>query len=165
MFLYGREFPDFVAGIQPVAHLAWLPDVARLEWALRKAYHATDVVPVSSDELRTTSPEAFLKKRFLFAPAVQLLRSEFPVSQIRDYALGHAASPNGGPETLLITRPDYDPVATRLPNPQADLMNALLDNKPLGAALDEAPDADLSALLALLLQHNALHALTQETPK
>jgi hypothetical protein len=165
MFLYGDAFPAFLAGIEPLAHLAWLPDVARLEWALRVAYHAADAAPINPETLQSLTPEAFMAARFGFAPAVGLLQSQFPVTQIRAYAMDQGPQPTGGAETVLITRPDFDPTATPLSEPQAALMAALLDGHVLGEALERAPDADLSTLLPLLIQQQALHSLTSEAPK
>ena len=39
---YGEEFADFLAGFEPARSLPYLPDVARLEWAINLAYHAAD---------------------------------------------------------------------------------------------------------------------------
>lgn len=164
MFLYGDTFPVFLAGIAPLSHLVWLPDVARLEWALRKAYHAADADPIASEALQSLTPQAFMAARFNFAPAVGLLRSDYPVTQIRDYALGLGNQPTGGPETVLIARPDYTPTATPLPEPEAQLLAALLRGQTLSDALDHAPHADFATLLPLLLQQQALHSLTPEAP-
>ena len=37
---YGSGFPEFLARFPPAAALTYLPDVARLEWALNRALHA-----------------------------------------------------------------------------------------------------------------------------
>ena len=43
LFEYGDSFPDFLAAFPPCRDLAYLPDVARLEWAMNAALHAADV--------------------------------------------------------------------------------------------------------------------------
>lgn len=40
---YGGAFVDFLAEFPPAASIAYLPDVARLEWALNVAANAPDV--------------------------------------------------------------------------------------------------------------------------
>src|SRR5262245_39302354 len=42
LFEYGRTFPEFLAGFPPCAGHLYLPDVARLEWAVNAALHADD---------------------------------------------------------------------------------------------------------------------------
>src|SRR5437870_2320134 len=42
LFEYGADFPEFVAAFPACAHLPWLADVARLEWAMNAALHAPD---------------------------------------------------------------------------------------------------------------------------
>src|SRR5215510_15471186 len=37
---YGGAFADFLAAFEACTHLSWLPDVARLEWAIHRASHA-----------------------------------------------------------------------------------------------------------------------------
>lgn len=165
MFLYGEQFAAYLAGIAPLAHLNYLPDVARLEWQLRMAYHAADAPPITEATLQMMTPDQLVSSKFRFAPAVSLLQSDTPVTQIRAYALGLADRPTGGPEHVLITRPDYDPVATPLPLHQATLILDLIKGHTLGEALDRTPDADLSALLTLLLSQNALHSFVTEATK
>ena len=157
MFLYGDEFSGYLAGVRPLAHLGYLPDVAALEWQMRLAYHAADATPVTADRL---TPEGLLSARFVFAPAVRLMRSDWPVAAIRAYALGDGPAPTGGAQSVLITRPEYDPVLTVLAEPQAALLEALISGQTLANALQ--PDADLPELLTLILQHNALISLTPE---
>ncbi len=44
---YGDDFGDFIAAFEPAAELAYLADVARLEAARTRAYHAADATPLT----------------------------------------------------------------------------------------------------------------------
>ena len=39
-------FPEFLARFPPAASLAYIADVARLEWAVNRALHAPDAAPL-----------------------------------------------------------------------------------------------------------------------
>src|SRR2546425_12390395 len=48
---YGAEFAEFLARFPPAASLAYLADVARLEWAANRALHAPDEEPLDVTRL------------------------------------------------------------------------------------------------------------------
>ncbi|MGJ0533850.1 HvfC/BufC family peptide modification chaperone [Methylocystis sp.] len=52
LFEYGDAFATFVSNFEPARELAYLPDVARLEYAVGAAYHAADAAPLPLDFLR-----------------------------------------------------------------------------------------------------------------
>ncbi|MBU2868504.1 HvfC/BufC N-terminal domain-containing protein [Pacificibacter marinus] len=154
--LFGADFPEFITKFEPAASLPYLADVARLEFALRLAYHCADTTPVD--------PQAFANANVFsatlsFAPTVSALRSDYPVTQIRVAALG-GPQPTGGAEDVLITRPDLDPIATAFPNGTVAIIDALQAGLPFGEAIEAGPDAlDLPAFIGTLISGGAITKL------
>ena len=95
LFEYGGSFPAFLADFPPCRELAYLPDVARLEWALSAAAHAADAVPLSPTALRERGADGAMQASFRLHPSVTLLESSWPVDRI-----------------WRATQPDADPAAT-----------------------------------------------------
>ena len=46
---YGGEMAEFLTHFENTQHLAYLPDMARLEWAYHRAYFADDASPFDLD--------------------------------------------------------------------------------------------------------------------
>ena len=55
MMHYGAGFPDFLASLDALASMGYLADVARLEQALRTAYHAADHTALAPDSLASSA--------------------------------------------------------------------------------------------------------------
>jgi len=167
LMFYGQAMPSFLEGFAPVAHLGYLPDVARLELALRHAYHAADAEPLTPEALGAVPPEHLMASRLRFAPPVCLLRSRWPVRSI--WAANTRSEPNptqARAEDVLITRPGFDPEPVLLPEGAGDFIAALLSGTTFGAALERAPAFDLTATLGVLLAGQAITALSDgETDK
>ena len=86
LFVYGAGFADFLASFPPCHGLPYLPDVARLEWALHTACHAPAVNPPEGTALARalaalTGDET---ARIVFAvdPSVRYLASPYPLDRI-----------------------------------------------------------------------------------
>jgi len=161
---YGAAFPAFLEGFQPLTHVGYLADVARLEQAQREAYHAADAPPVPPDRIATIPPEALGGVVVTLAPALQVIRSAWPVHAIWRFATEQGApKPPAVAQDVLITRPEYDPALHVLPQGGAAFVAALLAGNTLAEACDAgASDAeafDLSAMLRLLLQGGAITAV------
>lgn len=156
--LWGDAFPGFLATFPPVAHLPYLADVARLEYALREAYHAADAPQAATDAL---AHPALMQARVRLAPATRLVTSPYPILTIWRANTDPDAPPaRGGAEHVLVTRPDWDPWPRALTPQGAGFVEALLAGKTFGAALEIAgEDHDLAATLTVLLDTKSITAI------
>ena len=82
LFEYGDTFPDFLAAFPPCRDLAYLPDVARLEWAMSAALHAPDVDAMDADCLADVAAEDMPRLTFAVDPSVSYVESPWPVDRI-----------------------------------------------------------------------------------
>ncbi|MBK0327629.1 putative DNA-binding domain-containing protein [Rhodobacteraceae bacterium F11138] len=167
MMHYGQAMPDFLAKLPQVAHLGYLPDVARLELALRRSYHAADSTPLDPAELAALTPTALMATRVTLAPAVRVLCSDWPLYDIwRFNTREDAPKPAHERQDVLITRAAFDPAPHLLPPGGAAWIQSLQRGDPLETALanaqGRAPGFDPTATLTLLLTDNALTSLTQK---
>ena len=161
MMLYGDEFAGFLTGFPPVAHLAYLPDMARLEQALRESYHAADAAPIAPEALAAIPEAALLAARVSLAPALRLIRSPWPIHAIWRANSAGGPAPQPGAEDVLVLRPDLDPAPHLLPPGGGALVAALLAGATLAEALAAAgPALDLSAVLTLLLDGRAMTGMS-----
>lgn len=164
MFEYGEDFPDFVAGFGPAKGLAYLADVARIEAAWSRAYHAADAAALEVADLAVLAPERLAETRLRRHPAAAVLTSEHPAGSIW---AAHQTEPVAAvaarrPETVLVARPDATVNVHVLPETDAAFAAALIYGATLGeaaeAALAESPDFDFGAALVGLVTLGAFAA-------
>ena len=175
---YGAGFAEFLAAFEPARELPYLPDVARLDRCWTEAHVARDEVPVAAAMLARLEP-ADLARTVLrpHASARWAWFDDQPIRSIwqrsREVAHGEAvagdvnADIRWGGEGVLIVRPE---AAVRwVPLQRADC--AFLDvcaaggtlAAAAGAALAVDAQADLSALIARLLDAGAFGQLELST--
>ncbi len=167
MMYYGAKMPGFLEGFEPAKKLGYLPDMARLELALRHSYHAADADPIPPEALQTLATERLMAARIVLAPAVRLVRSRWPVHGIWAANMeDDAPKPQNRGENVLITRPEYDPEMTVLAPGGGTFVAALIAGQSFGTALDAAtaqvPEFDLSAALAPLISEKAIIRIDED---
>ncbi|MGE3145007.1 MAG: putative DNA-binding domain-containing protein [Pseudorhodoplanes sp.] len=153
--LYGDEFPDFIERFPPMAELAYAGDVARLEAARTRAYHAADAVPLDAQALATIDAAAVPDLSFALHPSLQLVRSRHAIVSI--WAMNSGERPLQAIETdaaedALVARPALTVSVRSLPPGGAAFLAALAGRATLAraaqAALADSADFDLTANLA-----------------
>lgn len=167
MMYFGAEMPRFLEGFGPVAHLAYLPDVARLELALRESYHAGDATGLDAEGLAALPAHRLEEMRFPLVPAARLIRSGYPVLSIWHKSRDpNAPAPQAIGQDVLIARPGFDPAPHGLGPGAFAFFSALQGGAVLSDAIAsataEAPNFDLSAALSLALTTHVLQV--PETP-
>ncbi|MHC0054374.1 HvfC/BufC N-terminal domain-containing protein [Actibacterium sp. D379-3] len=167
MMFYGAAMPAFLGRFAPARHLPYLPDIARLELALRESYHAADATPLAPEALTGLPPERLMQARLVLAPALRLIRSPYPVAGIWLAHQGaEAPKPQMRAEDALIARPGFDPTVTCLPPGGGAFIRALQAGKPLGAAIvlaeTEFTVFNLTDVLGLLIQNGGLIDIKHE---
>lgn len=161
---YGAGFDSFLAEVPQLSHLGYLGDVARLEQALRLAYHAADSVPLDAARLGDLATDALGAVQLAFAPAVHLIPSAWPLFDIwRFNTEDGAPKPQPVAQYVLVTRAEYDPAPHALSPAQGAWVAALMSGATLDAAQDAATtvdaDCDIAAAMALLFAQNAVTGL------
>lgn len=161
---WGDKLADFIASSTQLAGLPWLPDVARLEWALHQADGAADTEPdlpslaLLTEEdpsqlvLCLASGMRVLHNTFAVVPVV--LAHKMPTEDARTHALaqlGHGWCPKQS-EHALVWRLGHQPPSTRAaPRAEADFLGSLLAGEALLPAL-EACELDFSVWLPQAVQ-------------
>jgi hypothetical protein len=154
---YGAGFGDFIAGFPPAGDLPYLADVARLEAAHTRAFHAADIDPLPPAAIGDIDPARLTELRLTLHPAVTILRSPHPLATI--WAMNTGALPlqeiaDWQAEDALVRRPALTVTVQRLLPGQAAFLLALQQGENVGAAVDAAcRDAnafDPAAAFALL---------------
>ncbi|MBR9863012.1 MAG: DUF2063 domain-containing protein [Rhodobacteraceae bacterium] len=161
LMFYGADFPAFLDSFAPLAHVPYLPDMARLELARRHAYHAADAAPVAADALSRIAPDRLMQLRLTLAPAMQILPSRYPVVGIWEYNMvPDAPHPPAEAQIALVTRLAFDLQMQTVSPAMASFLNALHQGAPLDTAFDSASAQDsafdLTAGIVLLLQSDLI---------
>lgn len=162
MAQFGDTFPEFLETFPPLAEFPYLGDVARLEVAITRAYHAEDAPGLTPSALVGLGAERLLALSLAVHPAVHCIVSAHPCVTI--WEMNHGLRPLDAiapwcAEDALISRPRFEVQVSRLPPGGALLVNRMRDGAPLVEACNAAmqvPEADLAQILHALLSAGAL---------
>jgi hypothetical protein len=156
---YGGEFAVFLAAYPPARELAYLADVARLEWAIDQAGIAADAGPLDTTALAAVAADALAHLRLVLHPAARLLASPYPV--LRIWQVNQPGYPGDlridlgeGPDTLLVTRGTNGVTVERIGRGDHTLLAALAANATLGSAAEAAAAAEPAFDLGVALRRH-----------
>lgn len=158
--LWGAGLPDFLEDFEPTRPYPYFPDMARLEWAVHRAYYAADARPLTPADL---SPQALESSPFRLRPGHALLASPWAVAALWQ---AHQDPPGAPPAELarpsraLVFRPDWRVMVREPGLGEWSALAVLQAGAPLAAALeggfDADPDFDPGAALQAWLEQRLL---------
>jgi hypothetical protein len=161
---YGAAFPTFLAQYAPAATLVYLPDMARLEWALNAAWHAPDAPALTAAQLSQASESGM---PLHLHPACHLLESPWPIERIWHAhrtadEIEHGIHLDQGGCRLLVYRQGFDVTLATLSGGEFALLGRFADGADLESAVTDAlaadPTLDVAAALAAILTRGSLTA-------
>lgn len=164
---YGDSLPDFLARFEPLAELPYLADVARLELAYTRAFHAGDAAYLPAHRLNEIAADRIGTVRMALHPSLQILRSAHPVAEI--WAMNTGRAPlceiaDWSAQDVLVLRPHYDVAVSVLAPGEAEFLTQLQAGAAMeraaSAALEQTDTFDLAAALAAVFTRGAVVAVT-----
>ena len=160
---YGDAFSGFLVDFPHAQDLPYLPDVARLEWAVHRAHYAADVVAFDLSRLAAILPERQGDLRFGFNPAASMLASRFPIDRIWEvnqpgFDADATVDLDAGACRVMVVRPRFRVQVRRLSTGTFVWIDTAARGGTLGRALEAAlevdPEFDLGATLVMLVADN-----------
>jgi hypothetical protein len=162
---FGEFFATFLEAFAPVAHLAYLPDVARLEWAYHQVFHAAPHSPLEVATLAQVPAERQGELRFQLHPAARLLESAFPILRIwqvnqDDYSGDPPVDlAEGGVKLLIVRREHLDIEFQALEGGEFSLLRALAKACDFATACEHALAAQSTLDLPACFRRHVLQGL------
>jgi uncharacterized protein len=144
---YGEFFADFIDGFAPARDMAYLADVARLEWLVHRAHYAADPAPFDAARLAAVPSQQQPELRPRPHPACHVLRSVYPIAriwQVHQDAFSGAFEVDFSqkPSFALVSRPHFKVEVTRISDAEAAFLSAALSGATLASALTAAQERD-----------------------
>lgn len=152
----GGLFPDFLSRDPSTERLPFLPDLARLEWSVTRAFHSAAEPPLDTTALAGWSMETWARGVLRFQPAVAVVRSAWPIVDVwrhRETAPEEIdIDLRDRPQQALVSRRGLGVRCEEIGALEAEILSQLLQGRRLGELAlprdESAPDADISVLFA-----------------
>ena len=170
---YGGALPDFLTQFPACRDLAYLADVARLEWAVNQALHAEGATAIARSDLSGISAADAPRLRLTLHPSIRLLESRWPIERIwrANQADGNtdlAIDPDSGGVRLQIHRRGDRVTLKSLTDCEFAFLHALASGESIADAADVALRIDLlfdlTVALSTLLEEGGVSGFRLAPP-
>lgn len=155
----GRELPTFLERDPLTDRFPFLPDLAALEWAVVRAFHARGLPAADRSRFAALTAGDWSGAMLEFQPSLALRRSKWPIATLwaaRDTPIAEIDIVVADrSENVLVRRSGHDVACDTIGEAEADVLEALLSGVSLGelaatlaerAATSRERDHDYSGL-------------------
>jgi len=135
----GADLPAFLRADPLTGSLPFLPDLARLEWHVARAFHAHEQATFDPTALAGWSMDDWDGAMLRFQPWVALVTSEWPIREIweaRETPIEEIdIDLHNRPDHVLVCRSGYAVRCESAGSAEAEFLGALLEGQTLGSVV------------------------------
>jgi hypothetical protein len=167
----GADLPHFLRTDPLREQLAFLPELAELEWLVTRCFHAATSDRFDPLDCKSWSIEDWQRAQIRFQPGLALLRSDWPLRGLHatrnhDRDAIDVDLEQGG-ECVLIFRRGFEVVVEAVPSHEADAIEAFLADSTLAEvserlARDDARNDDVVALFQRWVSEDLISSVRLE---
>lgn len=167
---FGRHLADFLCEYSKAETVPYLPDMARLEWAMHELLFAPDSVSFDLHQLQTIPESDYLKLNFQLDAATRLLSFTSPILDIWHFCYHDNSGdkpfelkPEGN--IVLLSRKDFEVDMQKITLGEYRLLSQLNQGDALGEAIEQAllvePQLQVESLLSRALLESWFTSVSQ----
>jgi hypothetical protein len=142
----GADLPAFLCDDVLCVRFPFLPDLARLEWAINRAFHAHLCAPLDPALVATWTAGQWSRAVLRFQPSVTLVCSPWPIRDLwaaRETPIEEIdIDLRDRPERVLVRRAGVDVRCESVGRDQAQVLAALMAGRTLGDVSDRLLSSD-----------------------
>jgi hypothetical protein len=141
---YGTGLDRFIETFAPAQSLPYLPDIARLEWAMNESFYAPDDGPLSPADLESISHCELADMTLRLRSSVRLLESHWPLLAIREFCLqenrddSETLDLDQGGCKIMVYRPALSVELVSVDLAEYDFLHGIQAGRPLGSIAETA---------------------------
>ena len=161
---FGAALPTFLERFAELSDHPWLPDLARLEWAVHRSHYAADSGALAANAVASMSEDALEGLHVALHPTCALIRSAWDVAALWRWHQAPETQPWTDdlhrPVTALVHRPQWKVGVRALDSGEAAGLGRIAGIAALGDVLEAAvaaePQLDVATVFAGWLRDGLL---------
>ncbi len=137
---FAHDFPEFLASFEHTHAMGYLPDLATLDLAQHRSYHAQDQDPLTAEAFSALGLDTLANSRIAAHPSAQLIESNYAIYDMWQMAQGqrHDRLNADNPQHILVIRPQANVEVYCIDQGHFIFLSALKNRASIAEALETA---------------------------